>query len=95
MLREALGGSAGKSAFLDRHIELPLGGAAYWFLRTIGELAREAGRPAELIHLVVRIREDALERFGSVLGELIGELIGELLAARLLEEPTGLELRSG
>lgn len=95
VLREALGGSAGGSAFLDRHVDRLLAGdyledfpldRCVAELRTITELAREAGTPAELTELVTRIHEDALDRFGPVLGEL--------LAARLLEERAGLTLRS-
>ena len=95
VLRDALGSSAGGSAFLDRHVDLLLAGdyledfgldRCVDELRTITELAREAGTPSELTGLVTRIHEQALERFGPVLGEL--------LAARLLEERAGIELRS-
>ena len=95
VLREALGNSAGGSAFLDRHVDRLLAGdymddfpldRCVAELRNISELAREAGTPAEVTELVTRIHEDALDRFGPVLGEL--------LAARLLEERAGFALRA-
>ena len=95
VLREALGNSAGGSAFLDRHVDLLLAGdyladfpldRCVAELRNITELAKEAGTPSELTRLVTRLYEDALDRFGPVLGEL--------LAARLLEEQAGIELRA-
>lgn len=93
-LRHALGESAGGSAFLDRHVDRLLAGDyldAFGIdrcvveLRTITELAREAGTPAQLSELVAQLHEEALLRFGPVLGEL--------LAARLLEERAGVTLR--
>ncbi len=95
VLREALGASAGGSAFLDRHVDRLLAGdyledfpldRCVAELRTLTELARDAGTPFELGELVARIHEEALDRFGPVLGEL--------LAARLLEERAGLTLRA-
>jgi 3-hydroxyisobutyrate dehydrogenase len=94
VLRDALGASAGGSAFLDRHVDRLLAGdyledfgidRCVVELRTITALAREAGTPAELTELVTRLHEEALDRFGPVLGEL--------LAARLLEERAGITLR--
>jgi hypothetical protein len=55
-------------------------------LDTLASLAREQGVPFELSSLVARLHGEALERFGAV--------DGELLAARLLEERAGRELRS-
>ena len=95
VLREALGTSAGGSAFLDRHVDRLLSGdyledfpldRCVAELRTISALAEDAGTPAELTRLITRIHEDALDRFGPILGEL--------LAARLLEERAGFELRA-
>ncbi len=95
VLREALAHSAGGSAFLDRHVDRLLAGdyledfpldRCVAELRTLTELARELDTPAELTQLVTRIHEEALERFGPVLGEL--------LAARLLEERAGTTLRA-
>jgi 3-hydroxyisobutyrate dehydrogenase len=95
VLREALAGSAGGSAFLDRHVDRLLAGdyledfpldRCVDELRTLTELASEARTPFDLGDLVTRIHEEALDRFGPVLGEL--------LAARLLEERAGLTLRS-
>jgi 3-hydroxyisobutyrate dehydrogenase len=95
VLRDALGGSAGGSAFLDRHLDLLLAGdyltdfpldRCVDELRIITRLAGEAGTPHELAGVVTGIHERALERFGPVLGEM--------LAARLLEEQAGLELRA-
>lgn len=95
VLREALGASAGGSAFLDRHVDLLLAGdyleefgidRCVAELRTVTELAREAGTPAELTELVTRLHEEALTTFGPILGEL--------LAARLLEDRADLRLRN-
>ena len=95
VLREALGASAGGSAFFDRHVDRLLSGdyledfpldRCVAELRAITQLAREAGTPAELTELVTRIHEEALDRFGPVMGEL--------LAARLLEERAGITLRA-
>jgi len=95
VLREALAHGAGGSAFLDRHVDRLLAGdyledfpldRCVAELRTLTELAHEAGTPAELTELVTRIHEQALDRFGPVLGEL--------LAARLLEEQAGITLRA-
>ncbi|HEY4226128.1 MAG TPA: NAD(P)-binding domain-containing protein [Pseudolysinimonas sp.] len=95
VLRDALAASAGGSAFLDRHVDRLLAGdyledfpldRCVDELRTITELARDAGTPFELGVLVRRINEEALDRFGP--------LLGELLAARLLEERAGVTLRA-
>jgi len=95
VLREALGASAGGSAFFDRHIDLLLAGdyledfpldRCVDELRTITRIAEEAGTPRELATVVTRIHEQALDRFGPVLGEM--------LAARLLEEQAEVELRA-
>lgn len=95
VLTDALRHSAGGSAFLDRHVELLLSGdyledfaldRCVTELRVVTELAHEAQTPWELSSLVTRIHEQALERFGPVLGEL--------LAARLIEEQAGTTLSS-
>lgn len=95
VLREALGASAGGSAFFDRHVDLLLAGdylqdfsldRCVDELRTITRIAEDIGTPRELASVVTRIHEQALERFGPVLGEM--------LAARLLEEQADVELRA-
>ncbi len=92
-LKGALRQSSGGSAFLDRHVDRLLAGdyledfaldRCVAELRVVTELARDARTPGELTSLVARIHEEALDRFGPVLGELLG--------ARLLEERAGIVL---
>jgi 3-hydroxyisobutyrate dehydrogenase-like beta-hydroxyacid dehydrogenase len=94
-LRRTLAASAGGSVFIDEYLDRLLeGDYAETFgldrvveeLDTLASLAREQGVPFELSSLVARLHGEALERFGAV--------DGELLAARLLEERAGRELRS-
>jgi 3-hydroxyisobutyrate dehydrogenase-like beta-hydroxyacid dehydrogenase len=95
-LRRVLPASAGGSAFIDRHLDLLLAGDyAETFgldrcveeLQTLRDLAEQHGTPFELSSLVTRLHEQALARYGAVKGEL--------LAAKLLEEQAGQQLRAG
>lgn len=93
-LRRTLATSAGGSVFIDEYLDRLLDGdylATFGLdrcveeLDTLASLARSEGVPFELSTLVARLHREALERFGAV--------DGELLAARLLEERAGRELR--
>jgi 3-hydroxyisobutyrate dehydrogenase len=93
-LRRILPSTAGASAFVDRHLDLLLDGDyAETFglqrcveeLETLQALAAETGTPYELSTLVTSLHREALKRYGAV--------NGELLAAKLLEERAGSELR--
>jgi len=93
-LRALLADSAGGSVFIDEHLDSLLAGD---YLETFGldrvvdeleilrELASERRIPFELSETVARLHREALARFGAV--------DGELLAAKLLEERAGRELR--
>jgi 3-hydroxyisobutyrate dehydrogenase len=94
MLRSRFASSAGGSVFIDEYLDRLLAGD---YLETFGidrcveelealvSLAQEAEVPFELSSTVARLHREALERFGAI--------DGELLAARLLEERAGTELR--
>ena len=94
-LRATLASSAGGSAFLDDYAESLLVGD---YLETFGidrvveeldilvRLAAERRVPFELSELVARTHREALRRYGAV--------SGELLAAKLLNECAGLEVRN-
>jgi 3-hydroxyisobutyrate dehydrogenase len=94
-LAASLTTSAGGSAFIDDHLPALLAGD---YLETFGidrvveeleileSLAAENRIPFELSTLVTRLHREALDRFGPV--------DGELLAAKLLEERAGRNLRS-
>ncbi|UFS57510.1 NAD(P)-binding domain-containing protein [Subtercola endophyticus] len=92
-LQDALTGSAGGSAFIDRHLDRLLAGddmATFGLDRVVEELdtltrlAADAELPFALSNLVAGIHHRALQRFGAV--------DGELLAARLLEAEAGISL---
>jgi len=93
-LRRTLGAGAGGSAFIDEYLDRLLDGDyAESFgldrvveeLDTLASLAQQEGVPFELSSVVARLHREALERFGAV--------PGELLAAKLLEERAGRDLR--
>ena len=95
VLRRTLAASAGGSVFIDEYLDRLLAGDyAETFgldrvveeLDTLASLATEQGVPFELSTLVARLHSEALERFGAI--------DGELLAAKLLEERAGRELRA-
>lgn len=94
-LRGLIAGSAGDSAFAQRHLDLLLDGddmATFGVrevvdeLDTLTALATETGTPFEVSGTVARLHRETLERFGAV--------DGELLVARLLEERGGTRLSS-
>ncbi|MBB2901731.1 3-hydroxyisobutyrate dehydrogenase-like beta-hydroxyacid dehydrogenase [Kineococcus radiotolerans] len=89
-VRDALAGSAGDSAFLQRHVDSLLRGdhlrdfgldRCVEELEVLDGLAAEHGTPFGLAREVTRLHREALARFGPV--------DGELLAAALLEERSG------
>jgi len=93
-LSASLGASAGRSGFIDDHLPSLLAGdylEDFGIDRVVEELdilvslATENRIPFELSTLVTRLHREALDRFGAV--------DGELLAARLLEQRAGRELR--
>lgn len=93
-LAASLATSAGGSAFIDDHLPALLAGdylEHFGIDRVVEELeilvslAEENRIPFESATLVTRLHREALDRFGAV--------DGELLAARLLEERAGRELR--
>jgi len=93
-LAATLSRSAGGSAFIDEHLQALLAGdylEHFGIDRVVEELeilvsmAAENRIPFEVSTLVTRLHREALDRFGAV--------DGELLAARLLEEQAGRELR--
>lgn len=93
-LRHELATSAGGSVFIDEYLDRLLAGdyletfgidRCVEELETLVSLASDADVPFELSSNVARIHREALERFGAV--------NGELLAAKLLEERAGRELR--
>lgn len=93
-LRHSLGASAGGSVFIDEYLDSLLAGD---YLETFGidrvveeldalvRLADRAEVPFELSRTVTRLHREALERFGAI--------DGELLAAKLLEQRAGIDLR--
>jgi 3-hydroxyisobutyrate dehydrogenase len=94
LLRSAFAGSAAATAFIDRDLDALFAGddlTSFGLDRCCEELdgivriARDGGLDAELSGLVARIHRRALAHFGPV--------DGELMAARLLEEEAGAELR--
>ena len=94
-LRQTLSASAGGSVFIGEYLDRLLDGdylegfgidRCVEELEILASLARQEGVPFELSTLVARLHREALERFGAV--------GGELLAARLLEERAGRDLRS-
>jgi 3-hydroxyisobutyrate dehydrogenase len=93
-LRTTLAASAGGSAFIDEYLDSLLDGdylesfgidRCVEELDTLASLAQSADVPFELSSVVVRLHREALERFGAI--------DGELLAAKLLEERAGRQLR--
>lgn len=94
-LRHSLGASPGGSVFVDEYLDSLLAGD---YLETFGidrvveeldilvRLADRADVPFELSRTVARLHREALDRFGAI--------DGELLAAKLLEERAGIDLRS-
>ena len=93
-LSSSLATSAGASAFIDKHLPALLAGdylEDFGIDRVVEELeilvslAADNRIPFELSTLVTRLHREALDRFGAV--------DGELLAARLLEQRAGRELR--
>jgi 3-hydroxyisobutyrate dehydrogenase-like beta-hydroxyacid dehydrogenase len=93
-LRDTLAASAGGSVFIDEYLDRLLDGdyletfgidRVVEELDTLASLAQGAGVPFELSSTVARLHREALERFGAV--------DGELLAAKLLEQRYGTELR--
>lgn len=93
-LRRTLATSAGGSVFIDEYLDRLLEGdylATFGLDRCVEELdsiaalARSAAVPFELSETVARLHREALERFGAI--------DGELLAAKLLEERAGRQLR--
>jgi 3-hydroxyisobutyrate dehydrogenase len=94
VLRTTLAGSAGGSVFIDGHLNSLLAGdyletfgidRCVEELETLVRLAEREDVPFELSQLVLKLHREAWERFGA--------LDGELLAARLLEERAGIQLR--
>lgn len=94
VLRRTLAAGAGGSRFIDEYLDRLLeGDYAETFgvdrvveeLDTLASLAQQEGVPFELSRLVARLHREALERFGPV--------PGELLAAKLLEQRAGRDLR--
>ena len=95
VLRRTLATSAGGSVFIDEYLDSLLAGD---YLETFGidrcveeldalaRLAKRTGVPFELGNLVARLHREALDRFGAI--------DGELLAAKLLEQRSGIELRA-
>lgn len=93
-LRRTLASSAGGSVFIDEYLDRLLDGD---YLESFGidrcveeldilaELARAEGVPFEVSNTVARLHREALARFGAI--------DGELLAAKLLEERAGRQLR--
>ena len=90
VLRDSLASGPGSSAFIEQYLDALLRGdyletfaldRVVEELRTISELAQRHATPFEHGRLILRLHEEALERFGPV--------DGELLAARLLEERAG------
>lgn len=95
VLRSTLATSAGGSVFIDEYLDRLLEGdyletfgidRVVEELETLVRLAETKGVPFELSSLVARQHREALERFGAV--------DGELLAAKLLEQRAGFNLRS-
>nr|WP_281372878.1 NAD(P)-binding domain-containing protein [Kineococcus aurantiacus] len=95
VLREALAGSAGDSAFLQRHAGALLAGdhlTGFGLDRCVEELevlaglAGDAGTPYALHRGVLELHREALAEFGPV--------PGELLAAHLLQLRAGAPFRS-
>lgn len=93
-LKETLATSAGGSVFLGEYVDHLLDGdylESFGIDRVVEELdilaslAAQEGVPFELSSLVARLHRDALDRFGAE--------PGELLAAKLLEERAGRDLR--
>lgn len=93
-LRRTLASSSGGSVFIDEYLDRLLDGdyletfgldRCVEELDTLASLAQGTGVPFELSSLVARLHREALERFGAV--------DGELLAAKLLEQRAGRELR--
>jgi len=93
-LRRTLAASAGGSVFINDYLDRLLDGdylesfgidRCVEELDALADLARAEGVPFELSTLVARLHRDALERFGAV--------DGELLAAKLLEQRAGRDLR--
>lgn len=93
-LRATLASSAGGSVFIDEHLDRLLDGdylADFSLARcveeldTLAALAAGAGIPFDLSQTVVRLHHEALDRFGAI--------DGELLAAKLLEQRAGRDLR--
>jgi 3-hydroxyisobutyrate dehydrogenase-like beta-hydroxyacid dehydrogenase len=94
VLRITLAPSAGGSVFIDEYLDSLLAGD---YLETFGidrcvdeletlvRLAKRRDVPFELSSLVARLHREALERFGAI--------DGELLAAKLLEQRAGVQLR--
>ncbi len=94
-LRRSLAGGAAGSVFIDEYLDSLLAGD---YLETFGidrvveeldilaRLADRDGIPFELSRTVARLHREARERFGAI--------DGELLAAKLLEQRAGIELRS-
>lgn len=89
-VRAALAGSAGDSAFLQRHADALLRGdhlrdfgldRCVEELEVLDAMAREGGTPFEVGGRVARLHREALARYGPV--------DGELLAAALLAERSG------
>jgi 3-hydroxyisobutyrate dehydrogenase len=96
VLRRALAGSAASTAFIERDLDALFAGdylTSFGLDRCAEELdgiigiAAELGLEAELSALVARIHRRALDRYGPIDGEQI--------AVRLLEEESGVDLRSG
>jgi 3-hydroxyisobutyrate dehydrogenase len=94
-LRRTLASSAGGSVFIDEYLDRLLDGdylATFGLDRCVEELdslaalALTEGVPFELSNTVARLHREALARFGAV--------DGELLAAKLLEERAGRDLRA-
>jgi 3-hydroxyisobutyrate dehydrogenase-like beta-hydroxyacid dehydrogenase len=92
-MRDVLLGSAGDSAFVERHLPALLAGdylRDFGLDRCVEELASVvraadlAGTPHPVTSAVASLHRAALERFGSV--------DGELLASALLEELAGFRL---
>lgn len=93
-LRRTLAAGPAASAFIDEYLDRLLDGddvQSFGLDRCVEELdalaalARGAGIPFELSETVARLHREALARFGAI--------DGELLAARLIQERAGRQLR--
>jgi len=94
-LRRSLAASAGGSVFIDQYLDSLLAGdylenfgidRCVEELEVLVHLAARKDVPFELSATVTRLYHDALDRFGAI--------DGELLAAKLLEQRAGVQLRA-